>query len=202
MKFQKLKVWKSKNFQMFKQLIWPLEDLKHHFLLRNPDMVIPSIFLSLANLHLPDRGLLFSLPFMLMLCEKNCLMDGFLATAGSSSGSISSNSTLTPFSSKMVSAVFQLKRTIDGKPKKESKLSRRNFLVTASPGYPEPHSLVISKPSCFSTNIQSRKHLSLATLAQMDAADTPETIITSHSRIKKSLENWFYNFFRVIALVT
>ena len=139
-------------------------------------MFIPSIFLSLANLHLPDRGLLFSLPplpFMLMLCEKNCLMDGFLATAGSSSGSISSNSTLTPFSSKMVSAVFQLKRTIEGKPKKESKLSQRNFFVTASPGYPEPHALVISKPSCFSTKVQSRKHLSRATLAQMDAADTP-----------------------------
>ena len=136
-------------------------------------MLIPSIFLSFTNLHLPDCGLLFSLPFEVTLFEKNCLIEGFFFTAGSSSGSTSSNSTLTPFSSRMVSAVFQLNRTMEGKPKKESKLSRRNFLVTASPGYPEPHSLDICKPSCFSAKVQSRRHLSRATLAQIDAAETP-----------------------------
>ena len=121
-----------------------------------------SIFLSLTNLHLPDFGFLFSLLIVLVWAKK-FLMLGFLVKLGSSSGSISSNSILTHFSSIRVSAVFQLNLTMDGNPKTGSKLSRRNFLVTASPGYPDPHSDVISQSPWFSGKIQVFKHLSRAT---------------------------------------
>jgi hypothetical protein len=54
------------------------------------------------------------------------------------------------------------------------RLSLRNFFVIASPGYPDPHVLVLTASGQFllSGKIQSFKTLSLATLAQMDAADT------------------------------
>ncbi len=46
--------------------------------------------------------------------------------------------------------------------------------MTASPGYPDPHVLVLTASGQFllSGKTQSFKTLSLATLAQMDAADT------------------------------
>ena len=131
---------------------------------RNEVKVVLSMLRSLTNLHLPtDLGFLFSL--LRVLWAKNCLIDGFLAKLGSSSGSTSSNSILTPLSSISVSAVFQLNLTIEGNPNTGSMLSRKNFLVTASPGYPDPHSDVISRSSLFlhSGKVHSFKHLSLAT---------------------------------------
>ena len=56
----------------------------------------------------------------------------------------SSNLTLIPLSSSIFSAVFQLNRTIEGNPKRSLRFSWRNFFVTASPGYPDPHLLVNS----------------------------------------------------------
>lgn len=72
------------------------------------------------------------------------------------------------------SAVFQENLTIEGNPNTGFKLSLRNFFVTASPGYPEPHELSVStiEADLFSGNTQSFRTLSRETLAQMEAAET------------------------------